>query len=107
MSYSDVDDWKQRHARIRLLTLDVDGVLTTGLKYYSEKGLTQLTFHARDGLGIWLLQKCGVHVSMVTNAGGDIVRARAAEPGRGGGDDRVDLGRAAACGLPRAAAGGP
>jgi 3-deoxy-D-manno-octulosonate 8-phosphate phosphatase (KDO 8-P phosphatase) len=39
-------------ARLRVLLLDCDGVLTQGEKYYSLEGVELLRFHARDGFGI-------------------------------------------------------
>jgi 3-deoxy-D-manno-octulosonate 8-phosphate phosphatase (KDO 8-P phosphatase) len=41
-----------RAARVRLLLLDVDGVLTDGRLYYGESGEVMKAFHVRDGHGI-------------------------------------------------------
>jgi 3-deoxy-D-manno-octulosonate 8-phosphate phosphatase (KDO 8-P phosphatase) len=51
---------------IRMLLLDVDGVLTDGSIIYNENGDEIKVFNARDGLGIRLLQKAGIHVGIVT-----------------------------------------
>ena len=51
---------------IKILLTDVDGVLTDGGMYYSSKGDVMKKFHARDGMGISLLKKNGVHTILVT-----------------------------------------
>ena len=50
-------------AKIQLLILDVDGVLTDGRLYYASKGEALKVFHVRDGHGIKLLLSAGVHVA--------------------------------------------
>ncbi len=56
----------QQLNNIRLLLLDVDGVLTDGSIIYNEHGEETKVFNVRDGLGIRLLQKAGIHVGIVT-----------------------------------------
>jgi 3-deoxy-D-manno-octulosonate 8-phosphate phosphatase (KDO 8-P phosphatase) len=52
---------------VRLLVLDVDGVLTSGVIYYSNDDQIQFKgFHVHDGLGIKLLQKAGIHVAVIS-----------------------------------------
>ena len=51
---------------IRLLLLDVDGVLTDGSIIYNDLGEETKVFNVRDGLGIRLLQEAGIHVGIVT-----------------------------------------
>ena len=46
----------ERAARIRLLALDVDGVLTDGRLYFDRQGNELKAFHTRDGLGMKALQ---------------------------------------------------
>ena len=50
-------------AKIQLLILDVDGVLTDGRLYFGAKGEALKVFHVRDGHGIKLLLSAGVHVA--------------------------------------------
>jgi 3-deoxy-D-manno-octulosonate 8-phosphate phosphatase (KDO 8-P phosphatase) len=50
-------------AKIRLLILDIDGVLTDGRLYFGAKGEALKVFHVRDGHGIKLLLSAGVHVA--------------------------------------------
>lgn len=51
---------------IRLLVLDVDGVLTDGNLYFSEQGEVYKAFHAQDGWGIKTLLSTGVCVAVIT-----------------------------------------
>ena len=60
---------------IRLLCLDVDGVLTDGNLYWSDGGGWSQRFSVRDGFGVKLLQESGVDVAILS--GGDIKSARA------------------------------
>ena len=50
----------RRAAAIKVLILDVDGVLTDGSLTYGADGEVTKTFNVLDGLGIELLQKTGV-----------------------------------------------
>jgi 3-deoxy-D-manno-octulosonate 8-phosphate phosphatase (KDO 8-P phosphatase) len=50
-------------SKIRLLILDVDGVLTDGRLYFGPQGEALKVFHVRDGHGIKLLMGAGVHVA--------------------------------------------
>ena len=68
--------------RIRLVGLDVDGVLTDGGIYLGATGGTSLEFkryEIQDGLGIHFLRKAGIRVAIVTGRVSDSVRLRAAE----------------------------
>lgn len=53
-------------ARVRLLVLDVDGVLTDGRLYYGARGEALKVFHVRDGLGLKLLAAAGVTVAVIS-----------------------------------------
>lgn len=72
---------EQRARRIQLLLLDVDGVLTDGRIYYTEKGDEIKAFHIQDGLGIKLLQGNGVAVGIITGRSSALVKRRADELG--------------------------
>lgn len=70
------------HARrIRLLALDVDGVLTDGRIYYGANQEELKAFHIKDGLGIKLLQRDGIIVAIITGRSSAMVDRRAAELG--------------------------
>ena len=74
--------------RVRLLILDVDGVLTDGRLYYGADGAEQKAFHAQDGSAIKRLAAAGVLVALISGRQSEAVRRRAAELGLG----RVYLG---------------
>ena len=61
---------------MRLLILDVDGVLTKGTLYYGEAGEALKAFHVRDGMGIRLLLDSGVKVGVITAKRGGALRRR-------------------------------
>ncbi len=68
--------------RIRIVGLDVDGVLTDGGIYLGDVGGTQLEFKRydiQDGLGVYFLRSAGVRVVIVTGRVSESVRIRAAE----------------------------
>lgn len=71
----------QRTRVLRLMTFDVDGVLTDGALWYGEQGEVMKGFHALDGHGLRLLQESGIHVALITGRQGAIVDRRAAELG--------------------------
>lgn len=72
---------KQRIENIRLLLLDVDGVMTDGGIAYDNNGVETKCFHVRDGHGLKLLQRAGVEVGIITGRESAIVEKRAAELG--------------------------
>ena len=61
---------------IRLLILDIDGVLTSGMIYYGNDNLEVRGFHIHDGLGIKLLQKTGVTVAIISGKKSQAVERR-------------------------------
>ena len=70
--------------RIRLIGIDVDGVLTDGGIYLGAVDGTPLEFKRydiQDGLGIYFLRKAGIRVAIITGRVSDSVRLRAAELG--------------------------
>jgi 3-deoxy-D-manno-octulosonate 8-phosphate phosphatase (KDO 8-P phosphatase) len=72
---------QQKARPIRLLALDVDGVLTDGRLWYDNGGEELKAFHIQDGLGIKLLQSTGVTVAIITGRQSALVARRAAELG--------------------------
>jgi 3-deoxy-D-manno-octulosonate 8-phosphate phosphatase (KDO 8-P phosphatase) len=71
----------RRAARVRLVGLDVDGVLTDGRLYFGSRGEALKAFDVRDGLGIQLLRAAGIGVAIVTGRSSAIVAARARDLG--------------------------
>ncbi len=55
-----------RLANIKLLSLDVDGVMTDGGLYYTDEGVQFRKFNVKDGLGIKLAIKAGVEVCIIS-----------------------------------------
>lgn len=70
-------DLKERLKRIKLLILDVDGVLTDGSIVYSSTGEEIKTFNVHDGYGIELLRQIGIPVAIITGRTSQIVEKRA------------------------------
>ena len=72
---------RARAARVELLVLDVDGVLTDGRLYLGDNGVEYKTFFSRDGHGIKLLQAAGVQVAVITGRRSRVVADRMASLG--------------------------
>lgn len=70
---------RKKAASIRLLLLDVDGVLTDGRIIVDDRGVETKHFHVRDGQGISLLKRCGIDVGFITGRSSNAVRHRAKE----------------------------
>jgi 3-deoxy-manno-octulosonate cytidylyltransferase (CMP-KDO synthetase) len=68
-------------ANIRLVITDVDGVLTDGGIYYNADGECLKRFHVRDGLGMRMLQECGIQVAVVSGRDSATLRKRVADLG--------------------------
>jgi 3-deoxy-D-manno-octulosonate 8-phosphate phosphatase (KDO 8-P phosphatase) len=80
MSFSH-EELQRRLSKIRLVALDVDGVLTDGRLILSSSGDEAKSFNIRDGLGIVLAQKAGLHVAFVSGRRSMAVDRRANELG--------------------------
>lgn len=65
-----------RIAKVRMLVLDVDGVLTDGGLYYGPDGAMSKRFNVQDGLGINLARFCGIRVAVITGQDQPCVAAR-------------------------------
>jgi 3-deoxy-D-manno-octulosonate 8-phosphate phosphatase (KDO 8-P phosphatase) len=66
---------------IRLLVLDVDGVLTDGRLRYGARGELEKSFHVRDGFGIRALQAAGIAVAIISGRSSPAVTRRCEELG--------------------------
>ena len=71
----------ERARRIRLVVLDVDGVLTDGSIWTGADGELVKRFYTRDGLGIKMLQAAGIPVAILTGRLSSQTSARAQELG--------------------------
>jgi len=70
-----------RARKVRLLIMDVDGVLTDGRMMLSERGDELKSFNTHDGLGIALAKRAGLRTAMVTGESSTIAKARGAKLG--------------------------
>lgn len=61
---------------LKLLILDVDGVLTDGRLFFDDVGREYKCFHARDGHGIKLLRQSGVEVAVISGRKSNSVALR-------------------------------
>ncbi|WP_228723278.1 KdsC family phosphatase [Desulfosediminicola flagellatus] len=69
----------EKAKNIRLLLLDVDGVLTDGTLHYSSSGEELKSFNTQDGFGISLLHQAGVETGIITARKSPMVERRATE----------------------------
>ncbi|SHF50883.1 3-deoxy-D-manno-octulosonate 8-phosphate phosphatase (KDO 8-P phosphatase) [Modicisalibacter ilicicola DSM 19980] len=67
----------ERARHIRLLALDVDGVMTDGRLYFQADGQETKVFNTQDGLGIKLLRQAGIEVALITGRQSTMVTRRA------------------------------
>jgi 3-deoxy-D-manno-octulosonate 8-phosphate phosphatase (KDO 8-P phosphatase) len=63
--------------KVKLLLLDVDGVLTDGRIVYDSRGRDMKFFDVHDGLGAYMLKKSGIEVVLITAKGSRAIRPRA------------------------------
>src|SRR6266567_6320165 len=68
-----------RARKVRLLCVDVDGVLTDAGMYYGADGEVLKKFNTRDGMGLARLREAGVAVAIISGEDSAIVHARAAK----------------------------
>jgi 3-deoxy-D-manno-octulosonate 8-phosphate phosphatase (KDO 8-P phosphatase) len=76
--------WKSclpKAKELKLLLLDVDGVLTDGTITYTHEGTEIKSFHTRDGFGIRLLLESGVEVGLITARESEAVKRRVQDLG--------------------------
>lgn len=66
----------EKAQHLKLLILDVDGVLTDGRLFFDNQNLEYKFFHARDGHGIKLLRQSGVEVAVISGRKSDSVEQR-------------------------------
>lgn len=66
----------EKAKKVKLLILDVDGVLTDGRLYFDNEGVEYKCFHARDGHGIKLLRQAGVDVAVISGRRSNSVALR-------------------------------
>ncbi len=67
--------------QIKLILLDVDGVMTDGSIILDNQGNEMKAFHVRDGRGVKLAQKAGILFGIITGRSSEVVNVRARELG--------------------------
>jgi 3-deoxy-D-manno-octulosonate 8-phosphate phosphatase (KDO 8-P phosphatase) len=72
---------REKARKIKLLVLDVDGVMTDGSIILDNEGNEFKRFHVRDGHGIKMIQKAGITVVIITGRKSKVVDIRARELG--------------------------
>lgn len=72
---------EQAAKKIKLIALDVDGVLTDGTIYIGNEGEVFKGFNAKDGMGISCALRSGIKVVIITGRKSEIIRRRAEELG--------------------------
>jgi 3-deoxy-D-manno-octulosonate 8-phosphate phosphatase (KDO 8-P phosphatase) len=71
----------EKARKVRLLALDVDGVLTDGRLYFDQSGQEMKAFSTRDGMGIKAMQRSDIPVALITGRESAMVSQRATELG--------------------------
>jgi len=69
-------DVRRRLEPIRLLVLDVDGVLTDGSLFYGDDGEEYRAFNSKDGHGMVMLRENSVRIGIITGRTSEVVRIR-------------------------------
>jgi len=72
---------QEKAKKIKLLILDVDGVMTDGSIILDNEGNEFKRFHVRDGHGIKMIQRAGIPVVIITGRKSKVVEIRAGELG--------------------------
>jgi 3-deoxy-D-manno-octulosonate 8-phosphate phosphatase (KDO 8-P phosphatase) len=72
---------RERARKIRLLVMDVDGVLTDGRMILSERGGELKAFHTHDGIAVGLAKRAGLRTAMITGESSPIAKTRGAKLG--------------------------
>ena len=67
-----------RMKKIKLLILDVDGVMTDGRIVFDSNGVETKFFNVKDGHGIKLVQRAGIEVGIISGRKSQVVANRAA-----------------------------
>jgi 3-deoxy-D-manno-octulosonate 8-phosphate phosphatase (KDO 8-P phosphatase) len=68
-------------AKIKLLLLDVDGIMTDGRIIYDNQGNELKAFDVKDGHGLKMIQRAGIKIGIITGRKSEVVARRAAELG--------------------------
>jgi 3-deoxy-D-manno-octulosonate 8-phosphate phosphatase (KDO 8-P phosphatase) len=67
----------EKAKKVKLVLLDVDGVLTDGRIVYDSRGHDMKFFDVHDGLGVYLLKRAGIETALITAKGSRAIKPRA------------------------------
>lgn len=81
MQQSYPTELQQRALKVRVLVLDVDGVLTDGSLYLGNDGSEYKRFHSRDGQGLVMLRDAGLDIAIISGRSSPAVAERMSELG--------------------------
>jgi 3-deoxy-D-manno-octulosonate 8-phosphate phosphatase (KDO 8-P phosphatase) len=81
MSRPVTDEIREKINPVRILILDVDGVLTDGGIIIDDEGRETKRFDVRDGHGLKVLMRCDVEIILLTGRTSRVVEHRAADLG--------------------------
>lgn len=70
-------DAVQKARKVRMVIMDVDGVLTDGRAFYGDAGFQGVFFSVHDGTGIKYLHRSGIRTAIISGRDVEAVRARA------------------------------
>jgi 3-deoxy-D-manno-octulosonate 8-phosphate phosphatase (KDO 8-P phosphatase) len=91
----DLSSIERRAARIRLLLMDCDGVLTDGRLWLTDDGDEQKSFNVRDGLGLDLWRRAGLKSGIISGRNSSALERRArglhVEYVRQGSEDKIKV----------------
>lgn len=71
----------EKAKQIRLLIMDVDGVLSDGRLFFSNQGEEIKAFSSRDGLGLVAIQRYGIELAIITGRHSSLLETRATQLG--------------------------
>ncbi len=71
------NELRKKAGKVKLLLLDVDGVLTDGRIVYDSAGRDMKFFDVHDGMGVYLLKRAGIPTILITAKGSKAIRPRA------------------------------
>ncbi|MEW5807404.1 MAG: HAD family hydrolase [Acidobacteriota bacterium] len=75
------DEIRERAKKVKLLLMDVDGVMTDGKVIFSSNGAEAKEFDAKDGVGIKIAQRVGIKTGLITGRVSEAVARRGEELG--------------------------
>ena len=64
---------------VRMVAMDVDGVMTDGGMYYADNGAELKKFNTTDGMGLQLIREAGIKTAIISGEDTEITRRRAAK----------------------------